>query len=163
MKIKYENGSVSMYDNKHVNVYQTMNPHHNNASIDNEDKAIRWAKEHLMIMFEARPIYFNIECDGEVTVGEECEIKITESTSKLTGEYHIAFKEGDNTIKLPVVFADGEATVKTTFYKEGVYHIDLDQEYMIGQDKYMMLINETERAEARNSENEKFNIVVTAK
>lgn len=155
MRFKYDSAAYLQDENKHINVEQLVNPF-NMKNINNFEDAEKWMRQFLSFELNAQPLFFslaikNIENDMqayELVKNKVYSFTITESSGRLSGEYQTTISCLDNNEKIEVtlMFADGEATIEHSFDSKGNYRFDLDNDFYIGQDKFIAIINESDKS-----------------
>lgn len=148
MKFLYDNTVARLYDNKYVNVIQAKNPY-NNTDITNKEEALEWAKQYLLEVHDSNLIYFELELvtDNEeelLITNKKYNLKLKETTGRLTGKYNITINSENETISKEAMFADGEASIDILFKYADIYEVMLEVPFYIGQDKYLTLIDESD-------------------
>lgn len=158
MNFVYDGYTARLFDNKYVNIVQDNNPYINTV-ISNKPEAEIWLRQCLSHIYDAMPLYMKIlSNDDKFITGETYRLFIKESTGNLTGSYSIIFNGKSNKIEHEAIFVDGEAIIEIKFKNSDVYEIDLDNEFFIGNQKYIYIIdnsNDSIEAIENNGDNER--------
>ena len=158
MNFVYDGYTARLFDNKYVNIVQDNNPYIN-AVISNKSEAESWLRQCLSYIYDAMPLYMKIlSNDDKFITGETYRLLIKESTGNLTGSYSIVFNGKNNKIEHEAIFVDGEAIIEIKFKNSDVYEIDLDNEFFLGDQKYIYILdnsNDSIKAIENNEDNER--------
>lgn len=145
IKFYFDSQAYLMDSSRHIRTHQKINPY-NNTDITSFDEALTWARMYLNNELSARPIYFDLEIkknDEDVNIlNKEVEYTmiLKESTGTITGEYEILITSETGSIKKKIIFIDGEAEFETHLEMEGIYEIELNEDFYIGSQKCIALI-----------------------
>lgn len=168
MKLKYNGSTVLLIDeSKHIFVEQYINPFIM-KKIETEEDAETWMREFLSNQLNAQPIFFtlainDLEDDTEAVTllnHKKYGFNLRETTGRLSGKYKTTISCLNNADKIEVdlVFADGEAILEYAFDSKGEYVFDLDNEFYIGQDKFISIVIENNNNEIELYSNNKRNL-----
>lgn len=148
MKFKYDTIARLKDESRYINVEQAINPF-SMKSIENSDDAEQWMRQFLITELNAQPLFFELsikEVDGSIIEGNLIKNKsylfsIKESSNRLSGEYKttITCLENNEKQEVDLMFTDGEATLEYSFNTKGNYIFDLDNDFYIGQDKFIAI------------------------
>lgn len=150
----YDGKEARLYNDTTTNIIQTHNPYID-KNIQNKEDAQLWLRHCLANTFDAMSLCITISSENEelYTTNKEYQFNIKESTGQLTGSYKIKFKGQEHEVEQDIMFTDGEATVTTVFKYSDVYNIDFSDEFYIGKQKYICIIDRSEDTQKTSNNN----------
>lgn len=151
MKFKYDGIATLTEDTMHVNVVQKTNPFLD-KSIDSLEDANVWVRQYLSNNFNAQPIFFELEIyenenivESDLLVNKDYKLKLVESTGRLVGKYNMLLTSNNRSSLITFSFIDGEAETIIDFNETGVYELDINCEFLIGQERFFALVDISEK------------------
>lgn len=152
MIFKYDSYGKLIDETRIINVEQNINPFTMKKILTIED-AYNWMRDFLSFELNAQPLFFNVsitddetgEYIKELIQDKKYTFSIKESFGKLTGKYIISIKNNgtNQKINIKVSFFDGQCKFDYSFNSIGEYTILLDNDFFIGTNKYISIVNET--------------------
>lgn len=160
MKFYFDTKACLVDRNRYINVEQMINPF-SMTPIDNFEDAEKWMRQFLSFELNAQPLFFTlsvVESEGNKLVkNKPYTFKIQESSGRLSGLYKstISCLNNNEKIDIELMFADGEATLDYAFYNPGNYEFDLDNDFYIGENRFIAITTESNISNLDLPENSK--------
>lgn len=153
MEFKYDYSAKLIDKSRNIRIEQTINPF-TMQRINSMEDADAWMRTFLYMQLNALPLFFNIKIINKMTNEVVTNLNentnyvfvISETFGKLTGKYNITITDlkKDEPIELTIQFIDGEARFEYSFNSKGKYVINLDNDFLIGKDKYVSIVTDIE-------------------
>lgn len=148
MIFKFDTISYLKDKNRNINVEQLINPF-NMKKIENYEDSEKWMRQFLCNELNAQPLFFSLSIENaesnNIVKNKEYIFNIKESSGRLSGSYKttISCLENDDKIEVELIMADGEATIECSFNHTGTYQFDLSNDFYIGKDKFISIVDES--------------------